>query len=59
VYVLLSPRAFATDSVTGRLPDKIALMPVRSTPYRLANAVWLPRVQLRPVAVAQYPRRQR
>ena len=42
VCVLRSPRAFVTDTVTDRLPDKMALMCVRSRPCRLANAVWLP-----------------
>jgi hypothetical protein len=39
VYVRRSPRASATLSVTGRLPDKIALTRVRSIPWRRAKAV--------------------
>ena len=34
VCVLRSPRAFVTDTVTDRLPDKMALMCVRSRPCR-------------------------
>jgi len=42
VCVFRSPRAFVTDTVTDRRPDKMALICVRSRPCRLANAVWLP-----------------
>ena len=39
VYVRRSPRASATLSVMGRLPDKIALTRVRSMLWRRAKAV--------------------